>query len=79
MNAVKSNQLTKKQNSSKSSVRRREAGYSLLEYAAGAAILLTIMFGGMQVMKNGIDSTFTSISNWMTNKAQNLDNSQLAP
>lgn len=59
--------------------RSREGGYSMLEYAAGAAIILAILYGAMTILEGGITNLFQSISDWATSHATDLNNKRPVP
>jgi hypothetical protein len=52
----------------------REHGYSMLEYAAGAAIILAILYGAMNLLEGGVTNLFSSISDWATSHGDHLRN-----
>ena len=60
---------------SKENKERREDGFSLLEYAAGAAVLAGIVYAAMFVFGQGLESFFTSLGDWATQRAGDLNNS----
>jgi len=57
----------------------RERGYSMLEYAAGAAIILAILYGAMNLLEGGVTNLFSSISEWATSHGDHLRNQKPTP
>jgi hypothetical protein len=47
---------------------RRERGFSLLEYCAGAAVILVTIWGALTVMGNNIEGLLGSIGDWATRR-----------
>lgn len=52
---------------------RKERGYTLLEYCAGAAVLAGIVYGGLQFFGTSLAGFFTGLGNWVT--SQSVDSS----
>ena len=50
------------------SKRRKQRGYTLLEYCAGAAILGGIIYVGMTNMGNSLSGALSSIGAWATGR-----------
>jgi hypothetical protein len=50
----------------------RQRGYTLLEYAAGAAILMGILYVGMQSLGGGIQSLLQEIGTWASERSNDL-------
>lgn len=48
----------------KSSSGRRQRGYTLLEYCAGAAVVATVLWGALQSMGNNFQSLTAAIGSW---------------
>ena len=48
--------------------KNRERGFTLLEYCAGAAALVAIVYVSMQTLGNNLSTSFGSINTWMTSK-----------
>ena len=46
---------------------RLERGLSMLEYAAAAAVLMTIIYVGLSAFGNGISNFYSNLGNWATN------------
>jgi len=46
-----------------------EAGYTLLEYCAGAAIIAGVLWGALTVMGENLTTLLESIGTWATNRA----------
>jgi Flp pilus assembly pilin Flp len=46
----------------------------MLEYAAGAAIILAILYGAMNLLEGGVTNLFSSISDWATSHGDHLRN-----
>ena len=55
---------------------RKEKGYTLLEYVAGAAVIGGILIGALQVFGNGLNSALSNLGTWATAQTQNLPNRQ---
>lgn len=47
-------------------------GYSMLEYAAGAAIILVILYSAMNLLGGGVNNLFSSIDEWAGAAGNNL-------
>ena len=50
--------------------RRKERGFTLLEYCAGAAVLLIIIWVAMRSMGNQVGGLLEEIGQWSTKQAQ---------
>lgn len=50
-------------------IRRRQAGFTLLEYAAGAAVLLGVVWAGMNAMGTGVNNLLSSVGSWADSQA----------
>lgn len=44
-----------------------ERGLSMLEYAAAAAVLMTIIYVGLSAFGNGISNFYSNLGEWATN------------
>lgn len=53
--------------------RTDERGLSLLEYAAGAAVLLAAVIAAMEVFSSGLNSFFLSLQNWLTSAGTGIN------
>ena len=42
-------------------------GFTLLEYAAGAAVILTVVMVGLNAMGGNLSTFFTNLGTWATN------------
>lgn len=51
---------------------KRSRGYTLLEYAAGAAILAGILYAALNLMGDGMKDLAGSIGSWATERGQEL-------
>ena len=51
---------------------RREKGYTLLEYCAGAAIIAGIVWGAMNLLGNNLSGFLTGLGNWVNDRTSNL-------
>lgn len=49
-----------------------EAGFTLLEYTAGAAVLLVLVMAGLQAFGGGLNTLFTGLGTWSTEQAAQL-------
>lgn len=59
--------------------RRKQKGYTLLEYAAGAAILMGILFTGLNAMGTGVQGLLTEIGNWAGQRKSDLSGTTTTP
>ena len=50
-----------------------EKGFTLLEYCAGAAVLITIVWGALTTLGNDLGSFLQSIGSWAKNQASQVD------
>ena len=48
---------------------QKERGFALLEYVAGAAVLLGIVYAAFSAMGGGFNTFFTSLGTWATGRA----------
>ena len=44
---------------------KREEGFTLLEYCAGAAVIMGIVLAGMTALEGGITGYFTNLSTYL--------------
>jgi len=51
-----------------------ERGLSLLEYAAGAAVIASIVFFGMQAFGTSVSGFFTALGGWATARGAQASN-----
>jgi Flp pilus assembly pilin Flp len=56
--------------------KRNESGYTLLEYAAGAAILIGILFTGLNALGGGTKDLLESVGQWVRSQGENLPQSE---
>lgn len=54
---------------------KKSRGYTLLEYSAGAAILMGILYAGLTTMGNGVKDLLNGVGVWATQQKGNLNNS----
>lgn len=52
---------------------RDERGFSLLEYCAGAAVILVTIWGALSLMGDNIETLLNSIGNWATTRAGEIN------
>lgn len=52
---------------------KKERGYTLLEYAVGAAVIMGIVITGLSGMAGQINSLFGAIGNWAAGQAGNIN------
>ena len=45
--------------------KKGERGLSLLEYAAGAAVIATVVFAGMEAFGGGVSGFFQRLTTWV--------------
>lgn len=60
----------------KTTKRPNEAGYTLLEYAAGAAILIGILFAGLTALGNGTNDLLKGVGDWARSQTSRLPNTE---
>jgi hypothetical protein len=51
---------------------KAEQGYSLLEYAAGAAIIMGILYFSLNAMGTGVKDLMQSVGTWASQQKVNL-------
>ena len=51
---------------------KREQGLSMLEYAAGAAVLAGVVYGAMAYFGNGLEGFFQALGDWATSRASDV-------
>jgi Flp pilus assembly pilin Flp len=56
----------------KKSVSKRERGYTLLEYCAGAAIIAGILFTALQNLGGSLATLLDAVGNWSNSRAGDL-------
>lgn len=52
--------------------RSNEQGFTLLEYVAGAAIILTLVWAGFQSMGTSLTNALGAIGNWAEERATSI-------
>lgn len=52
---------------------RKERGYTLLEYCAGAAVLAGVVYGGLQFFGSSLAEFFNGLGRWVS--SQSVDSS----
>ncbi|MCB0352167.1 MAG: hypothetical protein KDD64_01545 [Bdellovibrionales bacterium] len=50
-----------------------EEGFTLLEYTAGAAVLLVLVMVGLQAFGNGLGGVFESLGGWAGRQSTQID------
>ena len=55
--------------------RKKEGGFALLEYCAGAAVILVVLWAAVNTMGDNISTLLSSIGNWATQRAGEIDSS----
>ncbi len=53
--------------------KNKEAGFSLLEYGVGAAVILTVVFIAMGDLGNSMSGLLNSIGGWAEQRAGEID------
>ena len=53
--------------------RRDQRGITLLEYCAGAAILLGIIWGAMSLLGTNVNRLLSSVAGWASREADTID------
>lgn len=51
---------------------RKEEGYTLLEYCAGAAVIAGILFAALQTMGTNLGNYLGAIGSWATRRAAEI-------
>ena len=51
----------------KTKTSRRERGFTLLEYCAGAAVLIAVVYVGMDAFGQSLSAYFVALGTWLTN------------
>ena len=51
---------------------KKQKGFTLLEYAAGAVIILTVVYGGLNLMGTGLSTFFGDIGSWASGKGSSI-------
>ena len=51
---------------------KKQKGYTLLEYAAGATVLMSLLYGGLNAMGNGIQDLMAGIGTWAAQQDASL-------
>lgn len=54
---------------------RKQKGYTLLEYCAGAAVLAGIVYGGLQIFGQSLSGFFRILGSWVESQGNSLDSS----
>ena len=52
---------------------RRQKGYTLLEYCAGAAVVAGVLWTSLNTMGNNIGSLMGSVGKWATSRGAIID------
>jgi len=53
-------------------LRNSERGYALLEYCAGAAVIIAIVWVALQAMGTNMSELLTAIGEWAQDRAQDV-------
>lgn len=56
--------------------RRREGGYTLLEYCAGAAIISGIVWGALGYLGNSLDGLLRGVGDWARARTAEISGNQ---
>jgi hypothetical protein len=51
---------------------RRERGYTLLEYCAGAAIITGILWGSLSYLGNSMENLLRGVGDWAQSRATEI-------
>jgi hypothetical protein len=51
---------------------KKQKGFTLLEYAAGAAVIIGIVWLGVNTMGDGISNMLEAIGNWASQQGNNI-------
>lgn len=52
--------------------RKKEAGYTLLEYCAGAAIIAGILWGALTYLGNNLDALLHGVGEWAQRRTEEI-------
>lgn len=52
--------------------RKDQKGFTLLEYAAGAAVIAGVAYSALTVFGVGLTNFYTGLGNWASNQVSNL-------
>ena len=55
---------------------KKERGFALLEYCAGAAVILVIVWAALNTLGTNMTDLLDSIGTWATNRAGEIDSAQ---
>lgn len=55
---------------------RKQDGFTLLEYCAGAAVLLVVIWGALNLLGKNMETLLGSIGNWATSRASEIDSAK---
>lgn len=75
MNQTSENRLTSRQGTRRHT-NKGERGFSLLEYCAGAAVILVTIWGALTLMGDNIETLLNSIGNWATTRAGEINGTE---
>jgi len=53
-------------------INRKQKGFTLFEYCAGAAVILGVVWGAMSVMGASMSDMIGSISEWTSSRAADI-------
>lgn len=56
--------------------RSNQKGFTLLEYAAGAAVLIGVVYGAMGAFGGGLNDFYVGLGNWASGQVSNLPGNQ---
>lgn len=51
---------------------KKQKGFTLLEYAAGAVVIVTVVYIGLQAMGTGLQTFFTDVGTWASTKGSSI-------
>ena len=51
---------------------KREGGFALLEYCAGEAVILVVIWGAMQALGDNISTLLGAVGSWATSRATEI-------
>lgn len=56
--------------------RRKESAFTLLEYCAGAAVLMVLIWGAINAMGGNVADLLDSIGNWASSRSAEIGKAQ---
>ena len=54
--------------------KKKDSGYTLLEYCAGAAVIIGVLYGALNTLGGNLSSFLGAIGTWATTRASEFGN-----